>query len=296
MSRGFLIFAHNNEQLDYGLIALINALMIKRNLVENAVALVSDRGTVDWLRRNHPDLFDRAFDHVIMLDYDRVHTTNKRRFNDTPHANHQLSWRNGTRSDAYSLTPFEETILIDADCLVQDRSLDLVWDLGVDIAMNHKAKSLEHKLPHVAEQFLSPFSIPLYWATCMYFRKSETAADFFTLVENVKTNYTFNRLVFGFPGALYRNDYAFSIAAHLMSGQVGQNIIDALPCETLLTSFDRDDIHEVSHNEIVFLVNDPEQDWRFRLSRVSGLNVHIMNKFAIVRHAETFLSLYGGST
>jgi hypothetical protein len=295
MSRGFLIFAHNNEQLDYGLIAMINALMIKSNLVENKVALATDEGTATWLRQQYGEMFSHAFDHVIVLAWDDVHSENTRRFNDTPYTHHVLPWRNSGRVSAYDISPFDETILIDADYLVQDRTLDLVWETQEDLAMNRVATSLEHKPPHVAERFLNPFTIPLYWATCLFFRKGHLSSDFFTLVRNARANYALNRVLYGFPGGVYRNDYAFSIAAHLIGGQIGNGIAH-LPAQTLLTSFDRDDIHDVpARNEIIFLVNDVENEWRFRVSRVSGINVHVMNKFAIVRHAKKFLDLYGAA-
>lgn len=293
-SRGFLIFAHNNDMIDYGLVALINALMIKSNLRENAVALVTDEGTISWLRQNHASLVEKAFDHVIVVPWDKVDPSGERRYQDTLSTSHILPWRNGTRLDAYDLTPFDETIVIDADYLVMDKTLDAVWSLDTDVALNREAVTLEHKQPAAAERFLSPFTATMYWATCMFFRKSELAESFFALARNVRTHYKFHGYLYNFPVKIFRNDYAFSVAAHVLNGQYASSIITSLPSPKILTSFDRDDIVDVpGKNEITFLANDTENEWRNRVTRVTGVNVHVMNKFAIVRHADRLLEIYG---
>ena len=66
MSRGFLIHAYNNEQIDYGSMALCCALLIKKNLKYNNVTLVTTLDTIDWLRKSHDKRFiSYAFDNII---------------------------------------------------------------------------------------------------------------------------------------------------------------------------------------------------------------------------------------
>ena len=109
-------------------------------------------------------------------------------------------------------------------------------------------------------------------------------------------NYEFYRYVYGFKGRLYRNDFTFSIAIHMLNGFGSQETIPSLPVPKLLTSFDCDELIEVpARNEFLFLVNDTSERWRFRATRVSGMNVHVMNKFSIIRHADRFLELYGSA-
>lgn len=296
MSRGYLIFANNNPQVDYGLLALINALMIKANCRENNVSLVTDEGTIGWLRQSRGALVDQTFDQVIVRPWDEMSNGNERRFNDTLSTTHTLPWYNALRPSAYTLTPYEETILIDSDYLVADRSLDATWGSQDEIMINRDAVTLEHKLPPTGECWLDPFTIPMSWATCVYFRKGERAKLLFDLVSHVRENYEFYRYVYGFKGKLYRNDFTFSIAIHMLNGFGSRETIPSLPVPKLLTSFDCDELIEVpARNEFLFLVNDTSERWRFRATRVTGMNVHVMNKFSIIRHADRFIELYGSA-
>lgn len=296
--RGFLIFANNNPQVDYGLVAICNALMIKSNLKENHVTFVTDEYTLGWLKESRgEEILNRAFDNIIVQTWDEVHgqkATTERRFHDTLSTTHTLPWYNHSRPDAYALSPYEETILIDCDYLVADKTLDLAWGSHEDIMINRDALTLGHELPADQERMLDPFTIKMYWATCVYFRKSPTAKLLFDLVAHVRENYEFYQIVYGFKGTLYRNDFAFSIALHMLNG-FGLDSVASLPSPVLLTSFDCDELYDVpAKNEFIFYVNDSKDRWKFTLSRVKGVNVHVMNKFSIIRHASKFLEIYGG--
>lgn len=295
MSRGFLMFANNNDLVDYGKIALVNALMIKSNLRNNSVTLVTDDGTRDWLLKSQGDLVDKAFDHIIVRNWKETFArASERRFNDTLSTSHVLKWANGGRSDAYALSPYDETILIDCDYLVCDKSLDLAFECPDDILINRNAISLEHKPPPLEDQFLEPFGLPMYWATCVYFKKSAAADLLFGLTSHVKENYDFYRFIYGFKGNLFRNDFAISVAVHMMNGFYARDGISPLPVPTLLTSFDCDELVAVEKNNLLFYVNDSTERWRFRMSRIKNTNVHVMNKFSIIRHADRLISLYTG--
>lgn len=294
--RGYLIFANNNPEVDYGLIALCNALMIKSNSEVKDVTLVTDNFTLDWLRSSRGNLVDRAFNRVIVQNWEEVTKgSTQRRMQDTPSTTKSLAWYNGTRRNAYDLSPYQETILLDCDYLVCDRSLDLCWGSVNEVMINRQARTLEHQDPSPAEQMLGPFSIPMLWATCVYFQKGKKAKLLFDLVGHVRENYPYYQYVYGFGGRLYRNDFAFSIAAHMLDGfQKRHDTIPTLPYPVLTSSFDCDELYDVpAKNELVFLVNDTSDKWRFRLSRTKGINVHVMNKFSIVRHADKIIDIYG---
>ncbi len=296
MSRGFLMFAHNNEQVDYGVIALCNALMIKDNCTINDVALITDGGTYDWLVQSHgEELVNRAFDHVL-IHAPPPGDTQKKRYRDTQYTGYDLPWHNATRTKVYDHTPFDETVLIDSDYLIMDNALDSVWGSTSDIRINRHAATLNHEPVGVGDSMLEPFSVPMYWATCVYFRKGQTAQTLFDMVDFIRENYELYQALYRFPGRLYRNDYAFSIAAHIMGGWV-EGSFEPLPTPTLLTSFDCDELIEVpAKNELLFLVEDPVEPWRYRANALRGMSVHVMNKFSIVRMADRLIGLYGGNS
>lgn len=285
------MFAHNNEQIDYGLLAMCNAQMIREHHPEAGIALVTDEGTLAWLNTNKgEETVNRLFDHVIIGESPGEGST--RRFNDTLSTTRDLTWRNQTRRTAYEYSPFKETILLDVDFLIGNSSLAHCWGSSDDLRMNSRVLTLNHEKPHQNEQRLEPYGIPLYWATCVYFRKSTFAAMFFGMVAHVQNNYDYYQHIYRFPGALFRNDYAFSIAAHILSGSLEGQLAE-LPVPFLLTSFDCDELIDLNEKSMVFLVNDPVDRWKFTVSRISGQNVHVMNKFSIGRNADRVFDTYG---
>jgi hypothetical protein len=292
MSRGVLMHAHNNEQVDYGLIAICNALLVKWYL-KVPVCLVTDEGTVNWLRQSQGSaLIDQAFDQLVEVEMD--YTAGSKRFGDTPYSTHTLPWYNTARSDSFRLSPFEETLLIDVDYLIFDKALSNVWGAASDIMINRQVLPLNHGEVPIRETWLEQTGIRLYWATCLYFRKTEQAEMLFSLVSHIKHCYPYYSMVYGFPTQLFRNDYAFSIAIHMLNGFTECNDISSLPFPTLLTSFDCDDLIDVPNlGELVFLVNNRTDHWKFALSRTMGTSVHVMNKFAIIRQAKKIINLYG---
>lgn len=293
-SRGFLMFAYNNPQVDYGLMALCNALMIKANCCEKHVSLVTDEGTIGWLKQSQGEaLVNKAFDNIILDEIPTPDQAQTKRYSDTQYTNFELPWHNSTRASAYKLSPYDETILLDTDYLICDGALDHVWGSASDLRMNHRAMTLNHEPVGEAEQRLEPFGIPMYWATCVYFRKSDFAASIFDLVDLIRENYDYYQFVYKFPGRLFRNDFAFSIAAHIMSGWIGDGI-DPLPTPVLLSSFDCDDLLDIPEkNELVLLIQDSTETWKYRATRLRNMSVHVMNKFSVIRNAPKIIALYG---
>jgi len=290
MNRGVLIHAHNNEQIDYALIALCNSLAIKSHL-RVPVCLVTDKGSEEWLRKSRGnEIVDRAFDKIILIESPNESGT--RRFNDTATA-YTLPWHNMSRSDSYALSPFDETLLIDADYLILDNTLNLVWGSAHDVMVNRQIIPLDHGKVASNERWLEHTGIEMVWATCVFFRKSLLAERLFDVVRHVRMNYEFYSMVYGFPHKLYRNDYAFSIAVHMMSGFTKCDDIASLPSPFLMTSFDCDELIEVpAKDHLTFLMNDRVENWRFTVTRTKGISVHVLNKFSIVRQADKFINFY----
>jgi hypothetical protein len=292
VSQGYLMFAHNNAQVDYGLMALCAATMIRANSRVKDVTLVADEGTISWLREQHGERVDTTFDQIIEVD-GPPETTQERTIYDTQYSPYRIPWHNEGRSSAYELSPYDETILLDCDYLLCSDVLDAAWGSDEPYRINRRAKNLLHEDPPAPEQRLETFGIPMYWATCVYFRKCPEAKSLFDLVDVVRENYDYYQFLYRFPGKLYRNDYAFSVALHVLSGWT-ENVATPLPVEDILTCFDTDSLLEVpAKNELTFLVQDREETWKYRVSRTKALSVHVMNKFSLIRQADRILELHG---
>ena len=136
---------------------------------------------------------------------------------------------------------------------------------------------------------LYDMGITMYWATVVYFRKTEYVESFFNCVKHVRNNPQYYKDLYRWQGTLYRNDYSFSIAAHMMSGFADKGI-SQLPT-TLYKSFDTDDIHKVIDNQtIIMYLEKPRAPGDFILTKWQGLDLHVMNKWAINRFTEEFLN------
>ena len=105
----------------------------------------------------------------------------------------------------------------------------------------------------------------------------------------MRNNPQYYKDLYKWQGTLYRNDYSFSIAAHMMSGFKDKGI-PQLPT-TLYKSFDTDDIHKVIDDKTVIMyLEKPRSPGDFMLTKWQGLDLHVMNKWAINRFSEEFLS------
>ena len=111
----------------------------------------------------------------------------------------------------------------------------------------------------------------------------------FETVKHVRDNREFYQDVYKWPGQLYRNDYSFSVAAHMLGGFVDKGI-PQLPVPHLYKTFDTDDVHSApAQNELIFYLEKPKSLGDFMLCKWRGLDIHVMNKWAINRISKELL-------
>lgn len=294
-SKGVLFFATCNDNVNYLKIALANALMCKKNLNGIPVSVVT---STDSLNKNKDlsDLITSTFDQII-IDDKTTGTSNIRRYSDTQYASVKDRFINTNRGDAYNLSPYDETLLMDVDYLVQDSSLNAVWGSVEDFLINDVATDAYHNKLLDGEFRLNPTGIKMVWATVIYFKKTERAKLIFDTVSFIKENWEYYRSLYCFNGGLFRNDFAFSIALHILNGYLENDEYKKLPVPFILTSTDRDDIYDVGENWIIVMYNDWNMRFNnhphaFYLSKVDTHNIHIMNKISLARHCDKLIEVY----
>lgn len=285
--QGVIMFAHNNEKINYFDIAFINARMIQIHLGV-PITLITDDLTHNAARKKYSESELNIF-HNIILDNDQ-YENNNRIYSDTVAHREKLNFRNRNRHLAYKLSPYEETLLLDCDYLIQSDALSKCWGSHNEIMINRDIQEV-HRLHADSGKYIGDFSACMYWATVVYFKKGYEAGTFFSKVNEVAKNYNYFNALYNFPSSMYRNDWAFSIAAHEMSGHTGA-ALPSLPDPIILKSFDKDDIAEVKRDNLLLLLQKPTQTDKFILTRVEGCDIHIMNKFSILRHRDKFLEIY----
>jgi predicted NodU family carbamoyl transferase len=122
--RGALIFAFNNEQIDYIGLAAWSAQNIRRHL-GIPVAVVTD--DVD------NNLVRSEFDCVIKSAAESGGT---RHFEDYGSS---VTWHNAARTSAYELSPWNQTLVLDADYVVASDRLTQLFDVDSDFLCHRLA-------------------------------------------------------------------------------------------------------------------------------------------------------------
>jgi len=173
--------------------------------------------------------------------------------------------------------------------LIQSPSLDLLWGSEEEFRINKNLILLSGK-DEDKPRLLNPFSIPLYWATVIYFQKSEQANLIFNMVSHAQENYDYYRMLYDFRDRIYRNDNTFSIALHTLSGFLENNEFHRLPFDYLYSS-DLDELIQVELGSLKFLVGNSD-NMNFTVMNVKDIDVHTVNKFSVCRHIDKLLEIY----
>lgn len=293
MTRGVLIYAHNNTEIDYFKIACANALMVKRHL-NVPVTVVTDSGTIDWSTKAlGEDFVNLCFDNIVVVDRN-YSFTNLRNFSDTSYSVKSLQFYNCNHWEAYELSPYDETLFIDADYLIMSSALDNCWGSDKDVMIDHRIFSPAGD-NGVTTKYIDDFGIKLYWATVIYFKKSDFAKFLFSTVKHIQENYQYYKDLYCFANGMFRNDNAFSVAIHTLNGFVNtaDSVVGNLPIPGLLMSWDTDDIHSIPDaDEIILYAEKPSNGGSYLLTKLKNQDVHIMNKWAINRFSDRIIELY----
>ena len=294
MSKGFMMFAHNNDEIDYLKLAVVNAMLIKKNCDIHNITVVTNQASYDYTSKHI--VIEDYINNIIITEKDKAFkNANQRIYKDTNHNTKPLSFYNKDRADAYELSPYDETILIDADYLILSNALNNCWGHNNEFMMNWSYEDIMYERDDPTLRRLHPTGITMYWATVVYFKKGNFAQQFFSTVQHVRNNREYYQSVYKWPGNLYRNDYSFSIAAHMLSG-FKDKAISQLPLPTLYKTFDTDDVHSSpALNEIIFYLEKPKSLGDFMICKWKGVDIHVMNKWAINRISNELMEYTSGN-
>jgi len=264
LTRGVLIFAFNNEQTDYLAMAEWNARNIRKHL-GLPVAVVTDVGSASR---------SGAFEQVITS---APASGGTRYFEDYQTT---VSWHNAGRTDAYNLTPWDETLVLDADYVVDSAELNKLWASKADFMCYKNAFDMSTGKYMCGLNSFGQYDMPMWWATVMMFRKSNTAQYIFDCMNMVRNNWDHYRDLYGISKSTYRNDFALSIALGIVSGHTG--IVDEIPGpllsvtpETVLT---KDELGGYN-------INFADSDGKQKYISFSNVDFHAMGK----KHLEAII-------
>lgn len=288
-SRGIVVFARNNSQVDYIKQARFLAQRARKYL-DLPTTIITD--SPDFLKHEYPDC-DSVFDNVISIvwkqsdvSFNTVLSNTERhsvkKFHDGTLVSKKLDWKNDARVIAYDVSPYEETLVLDSDIVICNDIFSKCFEQPHDFLIyKHATELLDIDR---GDDFLriSDTSVDFYWATCVFFRKTEANKTFFGLVKHIHENWTHYKNIFQINSPYYRNDYAFSIAIHIMNGYQTGDFAKSMP-GILYFATDKSILWEISGNSLLFLLEKPTYDGEYTPLRIKNCNLHVMNKFSLNR-------------
>lgn len=212
MTTGALIFARNNEQINYVAMAHWSAKNIERHL-------------------GIPT-------HIVTDD---LPNTNTRYFTDVG----KVTWHNHNRMDAYQLTPWSRTLVLDADYVVASDQLKSLLDVDQDFLAHRWAYDVTGCNDFEGLNYFGDNRMPMWWATVMMFRKSQHAELIFDSMQMIRNNWNHYRNLYKNTKPTYRNDHALTIALGIVNGHTIDHAgipwkLASLTPEHRLTQLDKD--------------------------------------------------------
>jgi hypothetical protein len=231
MTTGALIFAFNNKHIDYVSMAKWSAKNIERHL-GIPTRIVTDADVTP------------AGQHT-------------RKFEDLPES---VTWYNGNRVDAYSLSPWDRTLLLDADYVVASNQLKCLLEIDQDFLAHNTAYDVTNHPNFDEHNYFGRYKMPMWWATVMMFRRSKQAELIFESMQMIRNNWKHYCALYGVARTTYRNDFALSIALGIVNGHtldhrsISWNLA-TVTHDQRLTQIDQD------HYRVEFVTQDKKPRW-----------------------------------
>ena len=201
MTTGVLIFAYNNELVDYLAMANWAAKNIRRHL-NLPIAVVTDQPCPSKYR----------FEQVIIA---QPTSSFLRKFADQEE---NVTWYNGNRVDAYLLSPWAHTLVLDADYVVASNDLLKILSIDKNFVAHKTAYDVVNKDNFNELNNFGRHNMPMWWATVMMFRRSTEAKLIFETMTMIRDNWDHYKALYGITKSTYRNDFALSIAMNIVDG------------------------------------------------------------------------------
>jgi len=250
MTKGILIFAHDSDDIKYTSFAAWSAKRIHRHL-DIPVSLVTDR----------PLDIDHDFDQVI------THHAGSNGFR------HKTPWRNLDRFRAGEFSPYDQTILLDADYVVCSDQLSRLFDQQHDILSMRWAYDVTSRRDYSDLNFFGRHQMPSAWATVIYWKRSKAADLVFGMMEMIQINWQHYLELYGINDRKFRNDYALAIASNTVMGHTGS--WPSIPW-SLATVEDGCKLSQIDQDR--FEVRYPDRHQKSKRVLLSDVDFHAMGK------------------
>lgn len=198
MSRGAIVFAFNSPKYNYYSMAEFAAKRIN-HFLDIPVTIVTDENSL-------PENPEYNFDNILLVEPDK---SNNRDWG---------MWINKGRYQAYELSPYDETLLLDVDYVVNSDKLLKAFEICTDFVCHDHTQFLMQ--PNLPQEVLSAYSYNTLWATAVIFKKTNKAKQIFECLEMVQKNFEHYSNIHSFVNFTFRNDYALTLAVKISNGHL----------------------------------------------------------------------------
>jgi len=257
MSKGVLLFAFNNGVTDYYGMAVATAKRINHFLNLPTTVITNSNTNFD----------NYKFDKTIVIE---SNDTNK-------NVNNQI-WINKGRYQAYDLSPYDETLLLDTDYLINSNTLLKPFEMYDDFMCHNKVNFL--MMPNLGQEKISRHSFDTLWATVIYFKKTKKTRLVFDCLKMVQENYQHYLKIYDPVVGFYRNDFALTFALRMVNGQL-EDINHYIPYP--LTHISKDVIvttndHLYNTSYTLLYNNHTQYKIKKEYINIKDMDFHMMNK------------------
>jgi hypothetical protein len=162
--------------------------------------------------------------------------------------------------DVYQASPFDQTLVLDADYVVASNQLQVLLDSNQDFLCHRWAYDVTGLQTFEDLNYFGNYHMPMWWATVMVFRRSKKAQAIFESMAMIRDNWTHYRNLYANTRTTYRNDHALSIALNIENGHTLQTTdipwsLASLTPDHQLTQLDLD------RYRVDFLTADNKPRW-----------------------------------
>ena len=150
----------------------------------------------------------------------------------------------------YEASPYDYTIKLEADMYIP-RNIDHWWDVLKDreVVVSSTIRNFKQEISDIRfyRRFVDDNKLPDVYNAITYFKKSDTAQDFFNIVKDIFENWEeYKKILKCNPQELASTDWVYSIACHIIGVE-----------KTMLPSFtEMSIVHMKQHINMI-----PTEDW-----------------------------------
>lgn len=262
---GILIYAFNNDRIDYWHQAQWCADRATRHL-GIPVTIVTDVKSQAGRSSGHSQVICDA------------QSGGARRYDHRNDAQaHQ--WYNGNRFQSYDLSPYQRTIVLDSDYVICSDQLLRLFDSDISVtAVKHVLDATDRNQFRLYEMISPHRGLHHYWATVLYFDRSQVSRDFFYMMSMIRHNYNHYAQIYDMPSTPFRNDFAVSIALNTVYGHV-PDAVPEIPWQMINVFSDVDIVQrDLDAFDLIY-----DKGGQARRVCLRDQDFHFMNKVALAR-------------